>query len=62
MVNNLPNNAGDARDARSIPGWRRSAGGGNGNPLPVFLLGKSHGHRSLVGYSPLGSKELVMTE
>ena len=57
MINNLPDNAGDVRDAGSIPGWRRSAGGGNSNPLPVFLLGKSHGHRS-----PLGSKELVMTE
>ena len=25
---------------------------------PVFLPGKSHGQRSLVGYSPLGGKEL----
>ena len=23
-------------------------------PTPVFLPGKSHGQRSLVGYSPLG--------
>ena len=29
---------------------------------PVFLPGKSHGHRSLVGYSPWGSKELDTTE
>ena len=31
-------------------------------PTPVFLLGKSHGWRSLVGYSPKGSKELNTTE
>ena len=29
---------------------------------PVFLPEKSHGHRSLVGYSPKGHKELDMTE
>ena len=29
---------------------------------PVFLLGKSHGHRSLVGSSPWGRKELGTTE
>ena len=29
---------------------------------PVLLLGKSHGLRSLVGYSPWGHKELDMTE
>ena len=27
----------------------------------VFLPGKSHGQRSLVGYSPWGHKELDMT-
>ena len=29
---------------------------------PVFLPGKSHGWRSLVGYSPWGPKESNMTE
>ena len=29
---------------------------------PVFLPGKSHGQRSLVGYSPWGCGELDMTE
>ena len=29
---------------------------------PVLLLGKSHGQRSLVGYSPWGCKELNTTE
>ena len=29
---------------------------------PVFLPGKPHGQRSLVGYSPWGHRELDMTE
>ena len=32
MVKNLPANAGDKRDAGSIPGLGRSPGEGNGNP------------------------------
>ena len=31
-------------------------------PTPVFLPGKFHGQRSLVGYSPLGYKEQDMIE
>ena len=31
-------------------------------PTPVLLSGKSHGQRSLVGYSPWSRKELDMTE
>ena len=31
-------------------------------PTPVFLPGKSHQNRSLVGYSPWGHKESDMTE
>ena len=31
-------------------------------PTPVFLPGKSHGRRSLVGYSPWGHKESDTTE
>ena len=31
-------------------------------PTPVLLPGKSHGWRSLVGYSPWGRKESDMTE
>ena len=33
MVENLPANAGDARDVGSIPSLGRSPGGGHGNPL-----------------------------
>ena len=38
MVKNLPANAGDIRDVGSIPGWRRSPGGGHGNPLQYPCL------------------------
>ena len=31
-------------------------------PTPLFLPGKSHGQRSLAGYSPWGHKKLDMTE
>ena len=31
-------------------------------PTPIFLPGKSHGQRSLVGYIPWGCKESDMTE
>ena len=31
-------------------------------PTPVFLPGKSHGQRNLVGYSPWGHKQSNMTE
>ena len=33
MVKNPPTNAGDVRDAGSIPGEGRSPGGGHGDPL-----------------------------
>ena len=33
VIKNLPTNAGDIRDASSIPGSGRSPGGGHGNPL-----------------------------
>ena len=37
--------------------WRRKW-----QPTPVFLPGKSHGRRSLVGYSPWGHKESDTTQ
>ena len=43
-------------DPGSIPGLGRSPGEGNGNPLPTFLPGKSHGQRSLIGPSPWGPR------
>ena len=52
VVKNQPANTGDIRDVGSIPGsgrsrWRRAR-----QPTTVFLLGESHGERSLAGYSP----------
>ena len=52
MIKNLSANAEDAGDMGLIPGWERFLGVGNGNPLHEFLPVKSHGQRSLVGYSP----------
>ena len=37
--------------------WRRKW-----QPTPVFLLGKSQGQRSLMGYSPWGCKESDVTD
>ena len=60
VVKNLPANAGDVG---LICGLGRSPGEGNGNPLQYsFLPGKSHGQRSLVGYSLWGLKESDTTE
>ena len=58
MVKNPPANTGAAGDADSVPGWRRSPGAGNSNPLQGSLPGKFHGQRSLAGYNPCGHKEL----
>ena len=50
MVKHPPASAGDAEDMVSIHGSRRSQR--KWHPTPVFLPGKSHGQRSLVGYNP----------
>ena len=62
MVKNPSVNAGDAGDTGSIPGSGRFPGEGNGKRLQYFRLGKSHGQRSLVGYSPWGRKQSDVTE
>ena len=62
VVKNTPANAGDVREAGSIPGSGRSPGGRNGNPLQFSCLENPHGQRSLMGYSPQDRKELDMTE
>ena len=59
MVNNPPANAGDVG---SILGSRRSPEGAQGSPLQYSFLGKSHGQRSLAGYSPWGHKDLDTTQ
>ena len=40
-----------------LTSWRRKW-----QPTPIFLPGEAHGQRTLVGYSPWGSKELDTTE
>ena len=42
--------------AGKVPWWKA------GQPTPVFLPGKSHGQRSLDGYSPGGFEKLDTTE
>ena len=61
MVNNLPANAGDTRDAGSIPGSGRSPGVGNGNPRQYSCLENSM-DRGAAGCSPWSHKELDMTK
>ena len=56
-------NAGDTGNVALIPGLDRSLGGREWQPTPVFLpKKKSHGQRSLAGYSPKCLKESHVTE
>ena len=62
VVKNSPDNTGDLRDMGFNPWvgvipWR-----GTWRPAPAFLPGKVHGQRSLLGYGPLGRRELDTTE
>ena len=59
MVKNLPARAGDTRRAGY---WEDSLEKEMAPHTPVFLLEKSHGQRSLVGYSPWGHKESDVAE
>ena len=54
VVKNLPVSSGDARDIGSSSGLGRSPGW---QPSPLVLPEKSHGQKSLVGYSPWDHKE-----
>ena len=47
----------NAEDVCLFPRSGRSSGEGNSNSLPIFLPGKSHGQRSLVGYRTWDHKE-----
>ena len=51
MVKNPPDNTGNVRDVGSMMPWSNKW-----HPTPVFLFGKFHGQRSLVGYSPWGRR------
>ena len=57
--------AGVGRVGRGLPWWLRYGKipwRREWLPTPVFLPGEFHGQRSLVGYSPLGRKELGTLE
>ena len=56
VKNPLANAGSSPGESGSIPGWGRSPGGGNGNPLQYSCLENPHGERSLVGYSPRGHR------
>ena len=55
MVKNPPASAGDMG---LFPGSGRPLGRGQGNLLQYSCLGKSHGQRSLSGYSPWSDKRV----
>ena len=57
MVKIQLSKAGDARDSGSIPGWRRSPGGGN-NPLLVCLPGESPRTEGPGGLRSMGSQRV----
>ena len=52
----------NAGDLGSVPGLRRSPGGGHGNPFQYSYLENLHGQRNLAGCSPWGPKESDVTE
>ena len=62
------NPSANAEDKNLIPGKIKSPGIGKipwrkkWHPTEIFLPGKSHGQRSLVGYSPWGHQESYITE
>ena len=62
VVKNPHAHAGDVRDAGSIPGSRRSPGGGHADPLQYSCLENPVDRQSLAGYSPWGGKESDTTE
>ena len=57
VVKNLPTKL----EVRVVPWVGKNPCSRKWEPTPVFLPGKSHGQRSLVGYSPWGGKESDMT-
>ena len=62
VVKNPSASAEDPREVGWIPGLGRSSRIRNGTPLHLFLSGKFHGQRSLVGCSLWGCKKLDTTE
>ena len=61
VVKSPPANAGDVRDADSIPGLGRSPGGGSGNPLQCSCLENSMDRGAWQATIHEVAKELDMT-
>ena len=61
VVKNPPTNAGEARNTGSVPGSGERLVK-EIQPTQIFLPGKSHGQRRLMGYSPWGYKVSDITE
>ena len=57
MEKSPPANTGDGKRCGFSPWVRKVPWSRKWQPTPVFLPGKSHGQRSLVGNSPWGRKE-----
>ena len=62
VVKTSPANTGDIKRRRFDPWVGKITQRRAWQPTPGFLLGESHGQRSLVGYHPQGCKELDTTE
>ena len=62
VVKNLPANAGDIRDAGSIPGLGRSPGEGNGNPLQYSCLENPMDRGAWQGIVPRVSQSLTESD
>ena len=62
VVKNLPANAGDIRDAGSIPGLGRSPGEGNGNPLQDSCLENPMDRGAWQGIVPRVSQSLTESD
>ena len=62
LVESLPASAGDTGDEGSTPGPGGSPEGQGMPTHPSILAWKSHGQRSLAGYSPWGRKVSDTTE
>ena len=63
MVKKPLGNAGEIRDAGSVPGLGRTPGEGHGNPLQYSCLENPMDRDCrLAGYSPWGRKESDTTE
>ena len=62
VVKNTPTNAGDVRDAGSIPGSGRSPREGNGNPLQYSFLENPMDRGAWWATTAWGHKESDMNE